>query len=149
MTMVLPPLRERPQDIAPIAQQLLRAHGPAGARLTEAALAGLRRHAWPGNVRELQNEVRRALALASGPELGLELLSPRVRAAGGAEEVALPIAVGASAGLLRQHVERVEAELIREAMERHGGNKTRVAGELGLTRVGLRMKLAKLGLAQD
>ncbi|GAB3652469.1 DNA-binding response regulator [Ramlibacter alkalitolerans] len=57
-------------------------------------------------------------------------------------------AAPAAAGLLREHVERVEARLIGQAMERHQGNKTRVAGELGLTRVGLRMKLAKLGLAK-
>jgi DNA-binding NtrC family response regulator len=68
------------------------------------------------------------------------------------ERLALERATGQpaapAAGLLRQHVERVEARLIGQAMERHQGNKTRVAGELGLTRVGLRMKLAKLGLAR-
>jgi len=49
-------------------------------------------------------------------------------------------------GLLRDHLERTEARLIAAAMQRHHGNKTRVAAELGLTRVGLRMKLARLGL---
>ncbi|MEJ8836046.1 sigma-54-dependent transcriptional regulator [Ramlibacter sp. AN1133] len=145
MTLHLPPLRERPQDVAPIAEGLLRSYGSAEARLTPQALACLRAYPWPGNVRELQNEMRRALALAEGTELGAELFTPRVREA--AVE-AVPVEATASSGMLRHHVERVEAQLIREAMERHHGNKTRVADELGLTRVGLRMKLAKLGLTE-
>jgi two-component system response regulator HupR/HoxA len=145
MTLHLPPLRERPQDVVPIAEGLLRAHGSAQARLSARALACLRAYAWPGNVRELQNEMRRALALAEGPELGAELFTTRVRESAA---MAIRVASGAASGMLRNHVERVEAQLIREAMERHHGNKTRVADELGLTRVGLRMKLAKLGLTE-
>jgi two-component system, NtrC family, response regulator HupR/HoxA len=148
MTLLLPPLRERPQDVAPIAAGLLRTYGSPDARLVPDALACLRRYPWPGNVRELQNELRRALALASGPELGADLLSARVREA--SAFASLPIEVASDAGptpMLRHQVERLEAQVIRDAMERHRGNKTRVAGELGLTRVGLRMKLSKLGLA--
>jgi two-component system response regulator HupR/HoxA len=105
-------------------------------------------HAWPGNVRELQNEVRRALALGDGPELGAELLSARVHqfAKPGAN---LNAATDSDSGQLRHQLERVEAQLIREAMRRHKGNKTHVADELGLTRVGLRMKLMRLGLEND
>ncbi|HET8746510.1 MAG TPA: sigma-54 dependent transcriptional regulator [Ramlibacter sp.] len=146
MTLHLPPLRSRPQDVAPIAEAILRAHAPAEARLSPQALACLRAYPWPGNVRELQNEVRRALALAEGPMLGAELFTQRVREAGGTFPVVSP--GDAPPGILRQHVASVEAQLIRDAMERHHGNKTRVAGELGLTRVGLRMKLAKLGLTE-
>jgi two-component system, NtrC family, response regulator HupR/HoxA len=146
MTLHLPPLRERPQDVAPIAQALLRAHGSAQARLPEEAVACLRRHPWPGNVRELQNELRRALALAEGPELHSGLFTARVRAAGTAAGGDAGLEGAAESGMLRHQIERVEAQVIRAAMERHRGNKTRVAGELGLTRVGLRMKLAKLGL---
>jgi two-component system response regulator HupR/HoxA len=51
--------------------------------------------------------------------------------------------------LLRHQLERLEAQVLREAMLRHKGNKTRVAEELGLTRVGLRMKLLRLGLEKD
>jgi two-component system, NtrC family, response regulator HupR/HoxA len=145
VTLHVPPLRERPEDVAPIAEGLLRAHGTADACLSARALACLRAYAWPGNVRELQNEMRRALALADGPELGAELFTPRVREAAAA---AVPVESSVASGVLRHHVERVEAQLIRDAMERHHGNKTRVADELGLTRVGLRMKLAKLGLTE-
>jgi len=99
-------------------------------------------------VRELQNEVRRAIALANGPELDCELLTPRVRDAA-ADAASAPEEDAGPCGMLRHHLERVEAQLIRDAMERHNGNKTRVADELGVTRVGLRMKLAKLGLAES
>jgi two-component system, NtrC family, response regulator HupR/HoxA len=148
MTLLLPPLRERPQDIAPIVDGLLRTHAPVDAGLAPEALACLRRYPWPGNVRELQNEVRRMVALACGPALGADLLSARVREVCAAGSVTTsPVAADAAApGVLRHQVERLEAQVIRDAMERHRGNKTRVAGELGLTRVGLRMKLAKLGL---
>jgi two-component system response regulator HupR/HoxA len=50
--------------------------------------------------------------------------------------------------MLRHHLERLEAQITRDAILRHRGNKTRVADELGLTRVGLRMKLMRFGLAQ-
>jgi two-component system, NtrC family, response regulator HupR/HoxA len=149
MTLELPALRERPQDIPLIAEGMLGALGPAGAHFDGYALRCLGTYAWPGNVRELQNEVRRALALAEGPALGAELLSPRVRqpASRGALNPAAA-AMDAAPGMLRHHLERLEAQIIREAMLRHRGNKTRVADELGLTRVGLRMKLMRFGLAQ-
>ena len=149
MTLVLPALRERPQDIPLIAGGLLQSLAPAGVQFDAEALRCLASYAWPGNVRELQNEVRRAVALADGPVLGAGLLSPRVRQP---PRVALnpmaPDSGNTSPGVLRHHLERVEAQIIRDAMLRHRGNKTRVADELGLTRVGLRMKLMRFGLAQ-
>jgi two-component system response regulator HupR/HoxA len=102
-------------------------------------------HHWPGNVRELQNEIRRALALGDGPVLGPELLSPRVRQPPSLSTPASET-VEEESGHLKHHLERMEAQLIRAAMRRHKGNKTHVAEELGLTRVGLRMKLARLGM---
>jgi two-component system response regulator HupR/HoxA len=119
-----------------------------GRKVSDEAMNCLIRHAWPGNVRELQNEVRRALALGDGPVLGAELLSPRVRQPA-QFSVGVADAPAADSGQLRHQLERVEAQLIREAMRRHKGNKTHVADELGLTRVGLRMKLMRLGLEKD
>jgi len=148
ITLYLPALRERPQDIAPIVAQLLKASSQQRRQMSEQAMNCLTGHAWPGNVRELQNEVRRALALGDGPELGAELLSARVRQPA-KPGVSLNVATDSDAGLLRHQLERVEAQLIRDAMLRHKGNKTHVADELGLTRVGLRMKLMRLGLEKD
>ena len=147
MTLYLPSLRERPQDIEPIATGLLKALAPAGTQFEADAMRCLCAYAWPGNVRELQNEVQRALALADGPVLGAALLSPRVRQP--ARGALNPVAADAghlTHGMLRHHLERLEAQLIRDAMLRHRGNKTHVADELGLTRVGLRMKLMRFGL---
>ena len=143
ITLHLPALRERPQDIAPIITELLGKSALKGRQMSNEALHCLIRHPWPGNVRELQNEVRRALALGDGPLLGADLLSPGVRqpapSAAGQDEAAEP-------GSLKHQLERVEALVIRESMQRHRNNKTRVAEDLGLTRVGLRMKLMRLGL---
>jgi two-component system response regulator HupR/HoxA len=146
ITLYLPALRERTQDIPLIIADLLKNAPLVGRKFTPEALDLLCRHSWPGNVRELHNEIRRALALADGLTLGPELLSPRVRQG--------PVQVmsvhepdeGDASGFLKHHLDHVEAQFIRAAMVRHQGNKTRVAEELGLTRVGLRMKLARLGL---
>jgi two-component system response regulator HupR/HoxA len=148
ITLYVPALRERPQDIAPIVTHLLKTSALAGRTMSDEAMQCLLGHAWPGNVRELQNEVRRALALGDAALLGAQLLSPRLRQP-------LQIAALASrakdqeSGLLKHQLERVEAQHIRASMQRHKGNKTHVADELGLTRVGLRMKLMRLGLEQD
>ena len=145
ITLYLPALRERAQDIEPIVTDMLKKSPLVGRKMSRDALNLLTRHAWPGNVRELQNEIRRALALGDGPVLGAELLSPRVR-----QSVTLPDpvsdAVEEESGQLKHHLDRMEAQLIRDAMLRHKGNKTHAADELGLTRVGLRMKMMRLGL---
>jgi two-component system response regulator HupR/HoxA len=148
MTLFLPALRERPQDILLIAEGMLRTLGPTGAQFDRDAMRCLGSYAWPGNVRELQNEVRRALALTDGPTLTASLLSPRVRQPPRGAINPLATEPDAATGMLRHHLERLEAQIIRDAMLRHRGNKTRVADELGLTRVGLRMKLMRFGLAQ-
>ena len=116
--------------------------------MSDEAMNCLIGHSWPGNVRELQNEIRRALALGNGPILGADLLSPRLsQPANYSSRVAG--ALDAESKLLKHQLERVEAQLIRAAMLRHKGNKTHVADELGLTRVGLRMKLMRLGLERN
>jgi len=150
----MPPLRERPQDIPIIARHLLaeavEAFGKAVRGFTPEALDCLCAHAWPGNVRELRNEVQRMLALTDGPWLGAELLRPQVRM-GCLDSAGDPPGGGALdlhrlEGSLRERVEGVEALILREAMIRLRWNKTRVARELGLSRVGLRAKLRRYGL---
>jgi two-component system response regulator HupR/HoxA len=105
-------------------------------------------HRWPGNVRELQNEVLRALALGDGDELGAGLFSSGVRQSGTLLNTASP-AFDPEGATLKELLDQVEAQVINAALLRHNGNKTRVAEELGLTRVGLRMKLARLGLGGE
>jgi two-component system response regulator HupR/HoxA len=98
---------------------------------------------WPGNVRELEQEVRRLLAL--GDEvIGPEHASPHIHVAR-----APHAAAGAPpAGPLRDQVDDLERRAIAAALERHGGNKSRVADELGLSRPGLAKKMRRLGLGE-
>ena len=141
----MPALRERRQDIPLIVGGLFKEAGLSGRRFAATAMKVLLAHGWPGNVRELQNEVMRAVALGGDGDLGVELLSPRIT---GRRSAATATEGEAGGGTLKEQLERVEARVIARAMERYRGNKTRVAEELGLTRVGLRMKLSRLGLAE-
>ena len=151
VTLRLPALRERPADIPLIAAGLLaRAQAQVKRKVrgfTGEAQACLAAYRWPGNVRELNNEILRMLALGDGEWLGAELLSPRVllAASGEQEERELSLLAGLDGGL-KQRMEQLEARLIKEVLVRNRWNKTHAANELGLSRVGLRAKLARYGM---
>ena len=147
----VPPLRERPMDIPLLAERLLdvsrKALGKACDGFTGEAAACIAAYRWPGNVRELQNEILRMLALAEGSQLGAELLSPRVlrTPVGETQAAELSLLAGMSGGL-KERMEQLEAQVVKEALIRHRWNKSRAAAELGLSRVGLRNKLERYGL---
>jgi two-component system response regulator HupR/HoxA len=149
MTLHVPPLRERPADIEPIARQILgqaaRAIGKPAAGFTPEALECMRAYRWPGNVRELQNEIHRMLALADDDRLGAQGLSARVVQAASPDDEAELKWLASLDGSLKARLEALEARVLKEAMVRHRWNKTRVAEELGLSRVGLRAKLTRYG----
>jgi Nif-specific regulatory protein len=133
----VPPLRQRPQDVLPLAEHFLRLHGEregkAGCHFAREATHLLLSYSWPGNVRELENEVQRALALAeAGEMLGPGLLSERL------EGIAEPVEGGVREGeTLRETLGRIESLLLRRALERNGGRRAETARRLGLTREGL------------
>ena len=140
----LPPLRERIDDLPVLIEHFLRSHGgdrPA-LRVSPAAMRCLAQHDWPGNVRELQNEVQRWLALVEG-EVGSDDLSmspPRGAASSGE-----PLLDEGDDDLqIRPRVDRLERALIARAMDRTGGNQTKAAELLGLSRYGLQKKLRRL-----
>jgi two-component system response regulator HupR/HoxA len=138
-------------DLALLARQLLAGVAtPLGrpqAEFTAEALACIAAYRWPGNVRELQNEIQRMVVLASGDRLGAELLSPRVLRSPVGEMQAAELAwLEGLAGGLKERMEQLEQQVVKEAMIRHRWNKSRAARELGLSRVGLRAKLARFGL---
>lgn len=145
----LPPLRERPMDVPLLAEVLLadvgRTFGKTVMGFSAEAMKSLKDYDWPGNVRELQNEVQRLVALTDLPTIGADLLSPAIRASGD-EGLASGGGVRVAGATLKEKVESLEEEIIREALARHGWNISRVADELGLSRVGLRAKLQRYGL---
>ena len=153
----VPPLRERPMDLPLLARRLLdsscAALGKPVDGFTNEALACIAAYRWPGNVRELQNEILRMVALATTPQLGADLLSPRVlrTPVGDVDEDRpdddLVWAAGLSGGL-KERMDQLELHVLKEAMVRYRWNKSRAARELGLSRVGLRAKLVRHGLEQ-
>lgn len=150
----VPPLRERPMDIPLLAVRLLeasqRALGKTSEGFTGEAAACIAAYRWPGNVRELQNEILRMLALAETPKLGAELLSPRVlrTTVGEVQDADLSLLAGLEGGL-KERMDQLEAQVVKEALIRHRWNKSRAAAELGLSRVGLRNKMERYGLEKQ
>jgi transcriptional regulator with GAF, ATPase, and Fis domain len=151
----LPPLRERVEDIPLLAEALLaraarEAQRPAPL-LTPEALAALSRCRWSGNVRELENEMRRLVVLCGdgqgGDVVGVEGLSASVMGGDGKAGVAGPLLKPGDD--LREAVARFEKEAIVGALERLGGNKSKAAQELGISRFALQRKLVKYGLAEE
>ncbi|MEO5768147.1 MAG: sigma 54-interacting transcriptional regulator, partial [Polyangia bacterium] len=150
-SIALPPLRERREDIPAIVEHVLGklAAGrlPAGGpprRITAQALARLAGYRWPGNVRELENELMRAAALCDGA-IDVSDLSPHVA---GNAETALTGLEDPDNLTLRPRVERLERALLREALSRSGGNQTRAAVALGLSRFGLQKKMQRYQMGQ-
>ncbi len=143
---LLPPLRERREDVAPLAaaflEQYSRELGRDAAGFSQEALELLAAYDWPGNVRELQNEVQRALLETEpGAFVTPDELTARVKGDGNARRAA------PREGLLKDRLEAVERVLVAECLREQGGNKTKAAKVLGLTREGLHKKLRLLGMA--
>jgi DNA-binding NtrC family response regulator len=153
VTLELPPLRERPEDIPALSQRFLERVtarlGLEKRQLGDAALARLVRHRWPGNVRELSNVIEQAAVLASGPvieEAELQLGGD----AGGAVGAEGPLAAGLSfADAKRSAVERFERSYLLGALRRSGGNISRAAEALGMVRQSLQQKIRELGLRDE
>jgi len=136
VTVDLPPLRERPEDLAPLVEALLAKHGGGRpVRIDPSTLDALTRCRFPGNVRQLENEIRRALALC-GETIGLEHLSASLF--GGEAAPADPLD-------MRAQVDALERRLIRRALEESAGNQTRAARLLGVSRFGLQKMMRRLG----
>ncbi|MEZ4589151.1 MAG: sigma-54 dependent transcriptional regulator [Gemmatimonadales bacterium] len=142
----VPPLRERPEDIEPLARHLLHRFTTAMRRppwtIARETLAMLERYAWPGNVRELKNLIERAVILEEGTELRPEHLPDEFKPGGRV----LDLAPGFKLPGGGIDLEALERDLIRQALRQARGNKTRAAELLGLTRDTLRYRVEKHGL---
>jgi two-component system, NtrC family, response regulator AtoC len=136
IALVVPPLRDRRAEIVPLAQRFL-ADANREQRLGDDAKAALERHEWPGNARELRNTIRRASVLATSKTIGAEHLQFA------RTEAPPPPAGGRTADELRQEASSVEKQQILDALDRCGGNQTRAAELLGITRRALITRLER------
>ena len=142
----IPPLRERREDIPLLATYFLKRYaeekGISVRGFTPEAMDALMDYPFPGNIRELQNEIQRAVVLAEdGHILGLGHLSSKVRR----EDERLEQAFH-EGGAMADVVDRLKAQMIREALRESGGNKAQAARNLGVTRAGLIRMMARYGI---
>jgi DNA-binding NtrC family response regulator len=129
----IPPLRERCEDILPLAGRFIEELTKGRARFSDTVAACLERYPWPGNVRELRNAMERAVLLSRSELILPEHLPARVR---DAEEQPVPAEKADPARL-----EEVERQAILQALERHDFNRTETAKALGISRRALLYKL--------
>jgi two-component system response regulator AtoC len=154
VALLIPPLRERPQEIEALAATFLLAACRDLERtpvltFSSAALELLRRHAWPGNVRELRNAVERAAVMCTENTILPEHLPPSLVAAVRAPRSTVPGASSSErnqAPNLQGELRALERSKILEALERCGGNQSEAARQLGMPRRTLVSRLTELGV---
>jgi len=142
----VPPVRDRREDVALLVDHFLDRFATTTRkpkkRISKDCLAKIMDHDWPGNVRELENEIERLCVLSGDePEIQQEYLSPRILEKANSQYPGLRVN-----GKLKDALEMLEMQLIREGLERTGWNKSRLAKDLGISRAGLIMKVEKYGL---
>jgi two-component system response regulator PilR (NtrC family) len=150
----VPPLRDRPDDIAPLSDAILARiaadYRIARPQLEAGAVEKLKRYPFPGNVRELENLLERAVALAEHATIGADDLELREAAPAAADRQAQPEAREAGtddkSATLDAHLDDQQRHVLMGALERHRWNRTATARELGLTYRQLRYRLKKLGI---
>ena len=135
-SVTLPPLRERVEDILPLATTFASILRPAQAGFSRQAVERLERYRWPGNVRELQNTVRHGVTLARGEEVDVQHLPPEVLRSGTASAVSTPLCTLSE--LERVHIGRV--------LDACGGNQVHAARVLGIARNTLWRKMRTYGI---
>ncbi|NUM88491.1 MAG: sigma-54-dependent Fis family transcriptional regulator [Bdellovibrionales bacterium] len=147
ITLRMPPLRKRPEDVALLIRHFLDKSGFGSARqltISARALEAMTKYAWPGNIRELQNTMEQLKVLAEGPEIKLEDLPFNIRMA----QSASPNGSHASSGeaLIPLTLDDLEKNHILQMLAYHHGNKTKTAKILGITIKTLYNKLHRYGM---
>jgi DNA-binding NtrC family response regulator len=148
----LPPLRDRREDVLPLAQHFIRKYNEENGRnvaeqIAPEVLSLLESYSWPGNVRELENAIERAVVIAPADEITRECLRPEIADPQAARAVARE-SVGASGGIdvsrgvnFYDEVRRFEIDLIRRALDQTGGHQSRAARLLGMNPTTLNSKI--------
>jgi transcriptional regulator with PAS, ATPase and Fis domain len=147
INVAVPPLRDRKEDLVLLAEHFLaksaKEKNIEPRELSKRAMEKMFDYGWPGNIRELENEMERVTVL-SGTDTKIvpESLSPRIREATEKQK-----SQGARVfGKLKDALEELEIQMIREGLRRTGWNKSKLSKELGISRAGLIMKVEKYGL---
>ena len=130
----IPPLRERPEDLLAIAEQILHQHYP-NSRFTNDAVTALLTHEWAGNVRELRNSVFRAIMLARNAHVEITAADLKLNHAAPLGEGKAP---------LNRDLDQLERQIVFDTLERVGGNQGKAAEALGISRRTLLRKLKAL-----
>jgi len=138
----LPPLRERPEDIIPLAQAFIQKYNPIlGSRVTgigESAKQALQQYHWPGNIRELENAIERAANYVWEGEISIDNLPSQIRKG--------PVTVRDHVPSYRSTMMDAERSLLLETLEKTGGNKSAAARLLNMSRSTFYERLAKYGI---
>ncbi len=158
----LPPLRERPSDIPTLVRHFIDKYNRRLNKriegMTDEALALVQAYAWPGNIRELENLIERTLLFADGPLIGVADLpqslrspAPRRRCPGPRRPPDIQSRRGETGlkDIVRQRAAELEKEIITRALEETGGNVTRAAKLLQISRKSLQTKMKEFSLRDD
>ncbi|MBI4867624.1 MAG: sigma-54-dependent Fis family transcriptional regulator [Candidatus Wallbacteria bacterium] len=138
VSITLPPLRDRPEDVPHLAKHFLKKFRKPNMEISEEAMDALRAYGWPGNVRELENVIERATVISDSGKIAAGDLPFNTQSRAPGPEFKIP-----EEGI---SLESYEQKLVQQAFERSGGVKTRTARLLGLTRRQLDSRLKKLGM---
>jgi two-component system, NtrC family, response regulator HydG len=145
VTLPIPPLRDRREDILLLADHFLKKYAEKNRRLIKGFVPRttdlLMRYPWPGNVRELENAVERAVILARGDMITPEDLPDAIRKAGPEDEI-----TAAASFPTGKSLKEMEKEMILQTLQDTNGNRTRTAEILGISRRTLQMKLKEYGV---
>ena len=146
----LPPLRERKEDIPEIAEHLFQKaktqHGMQNLRVAPSVIARLSAHRWPGNIRELENVVERMLVLSNGQQITDQDLPAELRAVSHSPANSSILLEFPEEGI---SLESIERELLLQALEKAGGNQTKAARYLDISRRTFIYRMEKHGIRQE
>ncbi len=150
VSVMLPPLRERLDDLPLLVEHFLTASAERLRRdkktLAPAAFRALTTHHWKGNIRELEHALEQAMVLSSGGEITLADLPPNLRGDPGQRAVPADDIPRSFKDAKQQLVEQFERQFLLDALNRHQGNVSKAAEEIGMYRQQLQQKLAELGI---
>jgi DNA-binding NtrC family response regulator len=149
MNFYLPPLRERPEDIGPLARGMVARFANMFRKpifgISPEAIAALERFPWPGNIRQLDNVLQQAVLICNGPELLLAHLPPTVQKV----PASAPRQERVMGDSLVHNRELLERNVIQKTLESCGHSRARTANALGISRVTLYKKMKKYGLMDE